>query len=62
MEKTLVAVTETLPTVIKNTHFNITLAGWPAAVTAIALCCAGVAVYALKIMDPEEVHLEGIPA
>ena len=59
MGKTLIAITEALPTVIKNTHFNITLAGWPAAVTAIALCCAGVAVYALKVTHPEEVTLEG---
>lgn len=54
MNKTILAAAETLPTIIQNTHFSITLSGWPATVTVIALCSAGVAVYALKVTHPEE--------
>lgn len=53
MAKSFTALTEALPTVIKNTHFNFTLAGWPAAVTAIALCCTAFGLYALYVTHPE---------
>lgn len=48
MESKLIQPTDTLPAIIKNTHINVSLQGWPAAITVIALCCAGVAVYAIK--------------
>ena len=54
MENKLIEVVDTFPTLIKNTHLNVNLQGWPAAVTAIALCCAGVAVYAIKATTPSE--------
>ena len=59
MDKTLIAVTEAMPNVIKNTHFHITLAGWPAAVTAIAVCIGSVAVYAIKVTHPEAQESSG---
>ena len=48
MENKLIEVVDTIPTLIKNSHFNITLEGWPAAVTAIAICCSSVAAFAIK--------------
>ena len=52
MENKIIEVVESIPTIIKNTHLNVTLEGWPAALTALALCCSGVAVYALKVTHP----------
>ena len=54
MENKLIEVVDTFPTLIKNTHLNVNLQGWPAVVTAIAICCAGVAVYAIKATTPSE--------
>ena len=48
MENKLIEVVDTFPTLIKNTHLNVNLQGWPAAVTAIAICCAGVRSTQLK--------------
>lgn len=59
MENKLIEVVETIPTLIKNTHFNVTLEGWPAAVTAIAICCSSVAAFAIKVVcdsDAEETY------
>ncbi len=58
MEKALVALTEALPSVLGNSQFNITMAGWPAAVTAIAICCAGVLINAIKASHADEVIIE----
>ncbi len=64
MKKNLIAMTDALPDVIRNTHFNITLEGWPAAVTVsvVAICCTVVAVCALKDTRSEEVVAEGVPS
>ena len=62
MNNTLTAVTEALPTVISNTHFNVMLSGWPAAITVVALCCAGVAIFALKVTHPEDPIAESTSA
>ena len=53
MENKLIEVVDTFPTLIKNTHLNVNLQGWPAAVTAIAICCAGV-VAIIKATTPSE--------
>ena len=54
MENKIIEVVDAFPSLIKNTHLNVNLQGWPAAVTAIAICCAGVAVYAIKVPAPSE--------
>ena len=54
MENKLIEVVDAFPNIIKNTHLNVNLQGWPAAVTAIALCCARVAAYAIKATTPSE--------
>lgn len=54
MENKLTQVVDTIPTLIKNTHLNVSLEGWPAAITAIAFFCSGVVVYALKVTHPDE--------
>ncbi len=54
MENKLTQIVDTIPTLIKNTQLNVSLEGWPAAITAIAFFCSGVAVYALKVTHPNE--------
>lgn len=44
-----------LPELVKHTHLNINLDGWPAAVTAISGCIAIVAIYAMKTTHQEAV-------
>ena len=54
MNKSIIPLTVTLSNMIKNSSFNFALSGWPAAVTASAICFAGVAIYALKVTHPYE--------
>ena len=54
MENKIIQMADSIPALIKNTHLNVNLQGWPAAVTAIAICCAGVAVYAIKATTPSK--------
>lgn len=49
MENKFFEIIDSLPTLIRNTHLNITMEGWPATVTTIALCGTGIAFYALKL-------------
>lgn len=56
MENKLIQAADSIPTLIKNTHLNVTLQGWPAAVTAIALFGAGVIIYALKVTHPNKAY------
>lgn len=49
MENKLIETVDTLPTVLKNSHFEVSLQGWPAAITAISICFAGVTAYAIKV-------------
>lgn len=60
MKNSIITIAENLPAVLRNTHLNVTLAGWPAAVTVIAMCSAGVAAYALKVTHDENADSEGI--
>lgn len=53
MDKALAIAEGTLPILIKNTRFHVSIAGWPAAVSVIAFCGAYVAVYAIKANHPE---------
>ena len=58
MDNKIIQVAESIPTLIKNTHLNVSLDGWPAAVTAIALFSSGVIIYALKVTHPEEAYIK----
>ena len=48
MENKLIEIVDAFPTVLKKSHFDVSLQGWPAAITAISICFAGVATYAIK--------------
>ncbi len=58
MENKLIQVADSIPTLIKNTHLNVTIEGWPAAVTAIALFGSSVIIYALKVTHPDKAYAE----
>ena len=45
MENRALAIVRALPTLIQNTHLDVTLAGWPAATAVTALCAAAVAIF-----------------
>lgn len=47
MDNNLIQIVESIPALIQNTHLDISLSGWPAAVAAIAVFGSGVIVYAL---------------
>ena len=47
-------ITETvnnLPELIKNTHININLQGWPAAISVMSCCAAYVSVKVISIAE-----------
>ena len=44
----------TLPELIKNTHININLNGWPATVSIVACCVSAVTIVAIKT-SPQQV-------
>ena len=56
MENKLIEVVDTFPTLIKNTHLNVNLQGWPAAITAVALFGSCVAIYAIKVSHPDQAY------
>jgi hypothetical protein len=51
MENNIIQMADSVPALIKNTHLNVNLSGWPAAISAIALFGSFVAVYAIKITN-----------
>ena len=52
MENSLITAIESLSAIVKNTRLSLSLEGWPATVTVIAVCVSGVALYALKVTHP----------
>ena len=56
MDSKIIQVADSIPTLIKNTHLNVSLTDWPATVTAIALFGSGVIIYALRITHPEATY------
>ena len=52
MENIIIKMADSIPALIKNTSLNISLEGWPAAVTAVALFGSCIALYAIKITHP----------
>ncbi len=49
MENKLIQMADSFPALIKNTNLNVSLQGWPAAVTAVALFISCVAIYAIRV-------------
>lgn len=52
---TLTKTINNLPELVKHTHLDIHLEGWPAAVSVISGCIALVAIYAIKSNNHEAV-------
>lgn len=46
--KLLTNTINNLPELVKNTHLNLSLEGWPATVTVISCCLTVIAVVAIK--------------
>lgn len=61
MENKLIQMSDTIPAVLKNTHLNVSLQGWPAAITAISLFGSCVAIYALKVTHPDQTDEKEAP-
>lgn len=53
MKNTFLEFAGSLPALIQNTHLNVSLDGWPAAVAVIAISLSGVVAYAIKVLSPE---------
>ncbi len=49
MEHNIIKMADSIPTLIKHTNLNVSLQGWPAAITAVALFGSCVAIYAIRI-------------
>lgn len=54
MENKLIQMADSIPAILKNTHLNVNLQGWPAAITAISFFGSCVAIYALKVTHPDQ--------
>ena len=44
MEHNIIKMADSIPTLIKHTNLNVSLQGWPAAITAVALFGSCVAI------------------
>ena len=53
MKNNLIELVGSLPALLQNTHLNVSLQGWPAAVAVIAISLSGVTAYAIKVLSPE---------
>ena len=56
MENKIIQMADSIPALIKNTHLNVNLQGWPAAITAVALFGSCVAIYAIKVTHPAQAY------
>ncbi len=52
MKNNIFELVGSLPTLLQNTHLNVNLQGWPAAVAVIAVSFSGVTAYAIKVFAP----------
>ncbi len=52
MKNTILELIGSVPALLQNTHLNIDLQGWPAAVAVIAISISGVKIYALRVSNP----------
>ena len=53
MKNNLFELVGSLPALLQNTHLNVNLQGWPAAVAVIAVSLSGVTAYAIKVLSPD---------
>ena len=53
MKNNIFELVGNLPALLQNTHLNINLQGWPAAVAVIAVSLSGVTAYAIKVLSPD---------
>ena len=59
MKNNLLELAGSLPALLQNTHLNVNLQGWPAAVAVIAISISGVTAYAIKVLNQDtETHAE----
>ena len=56
MENKIIQMADSIPALIKNTHLNVNLQGWPAAITAVALFGSCVAIYAIKVTHLDQAY------
>ena len=56
MENKIIQMADSIPALIKNTHLNVNLQGWPAAITAVALFGSCVAIYAIKATHLDQAY------
>lgn len=54
MENRIIPLTDNIFDLVRNTHLDLSLQGWPAAITAMACFGSCVAIYALKVTHPEQ--------
>lgn len=54
MENQIISLTDNIFDFVKNTHLDLNLHGWPAAVTAVAFFGSCVTIYALKVTHSEQ--------
>ena len=47
MNNPIIRLSSLIPTIISNTHLNITLQGWPAAISFLGLCGTVLGVHAI---------------
>ena len=59
MENNLVQIMESIPNLIKNTRFTVSLQGWPAALAVVALCGSCVAIYAIWSQCSQPAYVVG---
>ncbi len=56
MKNTFFELAKNLPVLLQNTHLNISLQGWPAAVAVVVVSLAGLTAYSLTVLNPETVE------
>ena len=59
MKTSLIRIADSIPTLIQNTHLNVSLHGWPAALASAALFGSCVAIYAIRAHHSEATYAGG---
>lgn len=56
MKNIIIELAGNFPVLLQNTHLDINLQGWPAAVAVLAISISGVSAYAIRVMAPDSVR------
>ncbi len=56
MDNKITQMADSIPALIKNTHLNVNLQGWPAAITAVAFFGSYVAINVIKVFSFNSAH------